>query len=331
MTKILIVKLGAKGDVVRTLPILIGIKEKYPNSEIFWLTKQNCKEILSTSEYIQKILILPCEINENFDILYNFDTEEEATSLAMKISAGKKYGFYRTDGYVSAFNLPAEYYLNTLFDDDLKKTNKKTYQEMMFEVAELPYNKQHYPLELKEKDKEYGENFVKKNKIDKGKLIGIHMGAGPRWPSKAWAEEKIKEFIKKANEKSYEIILFGGPDEIEKHEKITEELKEQNIKIYQNNPRNSDKEFASLVNICKAVICSDSFALHISLALKKPTIGLFFCTSPDEVEDYGILKKIVSPLLYKFFPEKQDQFSEELVNSISAEEVLKEVEESIKF
>jgi len=36
-----------------------------------------------------------------------------------------------------------------------------------------------------------------------------------------------------------------------------------------------------------------------------------------------LLKKLVSPLLYDFFPEKQDIYSEKLVNSISVEEVLK--------
>lgn len=328
--KILIIKLGAKGDVVRTMPILLGIKEKYPNSEIHWLTKQESIEILETTPYINKILALPCKINEKFDILYNLDIEEEAAKIAKEIKADKKYGFCYNEGYVSSFNLPAEYYLNTLFDDELKKNNRKTYQQMMFEAAELPYKKQHHPIYLTEKDKKYAEEFIKKNNIDTEKLIGIHIGSSLRWPSKAWHESKIKEFIRKAIEKGCKILLFGGPDEIEKHKKITEELKKQDIKIYQNDPKNSDKEFASLVNICKLMICSDSFALHISLALKKPTIALFFCTSPYEVEDYGILKKIVSPLLYNFFPEKQDQFSEELVNSISVEEVLKEVEETIK-
>ena len=74
------------------------------------------------------------------------------------------------------------------------------------------------------------------------------------------------------------------------------------------------------------MVCSDSYALHTSLALKKPTIALFFCTSPHEVEDYGLLKKIISPKLYDFFPEKQDRFSEELVNSILVEQVLKALE-----
>ncbi len=325
MAKILIIKLGAKGDVVRTLPILLGIKEKHPDSKIYWLTKPSSEEIVKTSPYLDKVVILPYSFKEKFDILYNFDIEEEASTLAKDIEAAKKYGFCSENGFISAFNLASEYYLSTLFDDEIKKSNKKTYQEMMFEVAELPYKKQHHPIYLDEKDKKYADNFAKENNINTIKLIGIHMGSGKRWPSKAWAEEKVKEFIKKAKEKCYEILLFGGPDEIEKHEKLTKELESEGIKVYRNNPENTDREFFSLVNLCKTLVCSDSFALHVSLALKKPTIALFFCTSPNEVEDYGLSKKIISPLLYDFFPEKQDQFSEELVNSISAEQVLNEV------
>ena len=99
-------------------------------------------------------------------------------------------------------------------------------------------------------------------------------------------------------------------------------MQAKGIRIYANNPKNTLKEFASLVSICKKIICSDSLALHISLALKKPVIGLFFCTPPDEIEGYGILKKIVSPMLEQFFPERMDEYSEELTKSISAEEVL---------
>ena len=69
--KILIIKLGALGDVIRTMPILIAIKEKYPDSEITWVTRQNAKEILETSLYLNKVISLPKEPTEFFDILYN--------------------------------------------------------------------------------------------------------------------------------------------------------------------------------------------------------------------------------------------------------------------
>ena len=74
------------------------------------------------------------------------------------------------------------------------------------------------------------------------------------------------------------------------------------------------------------MITVDSFALHVSLALKKQTIGFFFCITPNEIEDYGLLKKLTSPFLYDFFPEKMDVYDENLTKSISAEEVLSALE-----
>lgn len=321
--KILIIKLGAKGDVVRTLPLLVGIKEKYKNSEIHWITKKSSYNTLKNIPEINKLYTIPVQLTEKFDLLFNFDIDKEATDLANNIKADKKLGFYSQDDFPMAFNMPAEYYLNTLFDDEIKKSNKKTYQEMMYEIAELVYKKQNYKFPLTASDKKYAEDFIKTNSINTSKLIGIHLGAGKRWPSKAWSEEKLKEFILKASRRGYSFLLFAGQEEKEKHQRLITELKKFNIIVYHNNPDNTDNEFASLVNLCKAMICSDSFALHISLSLEKPTIGLFFCSSVNEIEDYNILRKIVSPMLKDFFPEKMDQYSEELVNSISSEQVLK--------
>ena len=324
--RIIIIKLGAAGDVLRTIPILEAIKEKYSNSEIYWITKQDSFSLLENNPLINKIYTIPCKINENFDILYNFDIEEDATNFANEIKANQKFGFYNENGFPVSFNLGSEYYLNTLFDDYLKKSNKKTYQEMMFESAELEYKKQQPKLCFSEQDLDYAKNFVLKNNIQTEKLIGIHMGASSRWPSKAWSEEKIKEFIIKAKNKRYNILLFGGPEEKEKQKKLINELTQEGIIVHNNDPLNTKREFAALVNLCDKMVCADSLSLHVALALNKPTIGLFFCTSPNEVECYNCLTKIISPKLYDFFPEKSDQYNEDLVNSISVDEVLNALE-----
>jgi len=325
--RIIIIKLGALGDVVRTLPVLPALKEKYPDSDIFWITKPNAKDLFEGNPYVKEVYTIPYEINnkEKFDLLYNFDIENEATDLAEKITADKKYGFYSQDGFPTVFNFQSEYYLNTIFDDDLKKSNKKTYQQMIFECAELTWKKQHCKIFLSKKDIEYANEFVNKNKINTSRLIGIHLGASPRWPSKVWHEDNLKEFIRKAINEKFNILLFAGKSEEKSLIKIKEDLSKEQIKVFTNDPNNTIKQFSSLVNICKKMICSDSFSLHISLALKKPTIGLFFCTSHSEIEDYGLLTKIISPQLKDFFPERMDEYNEELVKSISAEEVLKEI------
>jgi len=331
MKKIVIIKLGALGDLVRTLSVLPAIKDKYPESEITWITRKNALEVFEGNPHVKKLFALPYNFSEKeFDILYNFDVDEEATKLASEIQAKEKYGFYSDGGFASAFNLPAEYYLNTIFDDNLKKTNKKTYQEMMFQVAELNYKKQHCPIFLNSTDKKYATDFVEKNKISTENLIGIHIGASSRWPSKVWHIEELKKFIRLAKSKGYEIIIFAGNDEKESQKKLIDELIKEGLAVFKNNPENTIKQFASLVNICKVLVCSDSLALHVSLSLKKPTVGLFFCTSANEIEDYGVLKKLVSVKLCDFFPEKMNEYDENLTKSISAETVFNTVENILK-
>jgi heptosyltransferase-2 len=264
--------------------------------------------------------------NENFDILYNFDIDNEATILAKSINALEKYGFKSEEGFPATFNMGAEYYLNILFDDELKKNNKKTYQQMMFDAAGLEWGKQNCPIFLNEKDKTYADNFIQKNDLNDKNVIGIHVGAGSRWPSKVWHKEELEKFIILAKKNGFEIILFGGPNEKERHRELAQELKNKNINIFLNNPNNTSKQFASLIDKCSLIVCADSFALHVSLALKKNTIALFFCSSPWEIEDYGLLKKLISPMILDFFPEKMNEYSEDLTRSIKAEQVMSEVQ-----
>ncbi len=327
---ICIIKLGADGDVLRTLPLAKALSDKFKGVEVTWITKGDIATLLEGLPYIKRIIQLEDIVeleDESFDALYNFDTEEEALELAEVLQAKKKYGFHDDGGYPASYNVGGEYYINTMFDDELKKSNTKTYQEMMFEVAEIPYKKERCEISLRKEDKVYAQQFLNENKLQGKNVLGIHMGAGTRWPSKAWHPQRVSEFIHLAKDKGYEIILFGGPNEAEKHALLLEHLKKENTTIYRNNPENTKREFAALVSICRVLVCADSFSLHVALGLGVPAVSLFFVTSPAEVETYEIGEKIISSRLYDFFPDKSDQYNEELVKSISAEEVMKAVEQ----
>ena len=322
--EICIIKLGADGDVLRTLPLAKALFERHPEAQITWITRGSIATLLEGLSYIHVTIdITRKSLNgKRFYAVYNFDTESEALTLMDKLSAEKKYGFYNNEGYPAAYNVGGEYYLNTMFDDELKKSNQKTYQEMMFAVAELPYKRERCSLVLNEDERWFAQQFIDMHLLQDEKIIGIHMGASSRWPSKVWHEDRVKEFIRLAEHEGYVIILFGGPNEVERHSRLVEALKEEDIAIYRNNPQNTKREFAALVSVCDYMVCSDSFALHVALGLGKRTIALFFITSPTEVETYDLGVKIIAPKLYEFFPERSDQYHEELVKSISAEEVM---------
>lgn len=321
--KILIIKLGAMGDVLRTTPILQALKEKYKNCSITWVVNKESKDILSNNPNISRIWVYDQEIVlklmfEKFYVVYNFEIDTPATLIANLVKAKKKYGYYfDSDGKTSFYNKAAKYYWERANSDYVNRNNTKTYQEMMFEIAGLEWKKQGYYLKLSEEERKYADRFRKK--LKNKPIMGINVGSSKRWAAKQWSKNKIIEFVNKIK-KDYNIILLGGKQE----QKLKKELSKK-LKVLENDSNNTLREFMCVINMCDILITGDTLAMHIGLALNKNVISLFFCTPHIEIEDYGRLRKVISPLLTKYF--YTDEYSEELSNSISTEDVLKVVNE----
>jgi len=329
MKHICVIKLGADGDVLRTLPLLKGIKRAHPESHITWITKGDIATLLTLVKDIDVVARVPYHGLDTFDILYNADVEKEALDLAEHLHADVKYGYHDVDGFPVSYTTGGEYYLNTMFDDDLKKTNTKTYQEMIFATMELAHHTDYLGITLSQDDKARAQTWAREHHVKTSTLIGLHMGASSRWPSKVWHPECVKAFIRSAYEKGYTVLLFGGPGEQHTQTTLVEELNKEKIHVLRNDPLNSKRVFAGLLSLCKVIVSGDSLALHLAVALRKPVVGLFFCTSPAEIESYGLVEKLVSPLLPDFFPERSDQYDEKLTRSIAPAEVLLAVEKHL--
>ncbi len=329
--KILIIKLGAIGDVLRTTPILSALKKKYGEEIlIYWMTNLESVDLFKNNPLVDKILeynpenVLRIQ-QEEFDILFSLEIDTPTTLLANLIKAKEKFGFYFNNGATSYFNNGAESYLETAFLQHVKLQNRKSYQQLIFEVCNLSYNKEKLIFYLSEKDIKFGKKFMEDNRLSENdKIIGINIGSGSRWSSKFFSDSKIKELIKKLSNK-YKIILLGGPNEIDKQKRLIKEFQKQGISLFANNPNNTLNEFASVVKICDLIICGDTMILHLASSLNKPTIALFFVTPPWEIEDYENITKLTSPILKKHF--FINQIIPELEESISIDSVLKKIEE----
>ena len=97
--RILIIKLGAMGDVLRTTFILEGLKEKYKNSTIDWLVEKKNMDVLVGDKYIDNVIANDNEvykflITHKYDIVINLDLSFESLSFAKLVFANKKVGYY---------------------------------------------------------------------------------------------------------------------------------------------------------------------------------------------------------------------------------------------
>lgn len=92
--RILIIKLGAIGDVIRTTPLLHKLREVEPRAEIWWLTltpdilPQTIDTILPFTP--QSLATLGAT---SFDIVYNLDKDREACALCTSLKAAVKKGY----------------------------------------------------------------------------------------------------------------------------------------------------------------------------------------------------------------------------------------------
>jgi hypothetical protein len=91
--------------------------------------------------------------------------------------------------------------------------------------------------------------------------------------------------------------------------------------------RNSLLEHIGDIQNHRLLISGDSLPMHLALGSGIPCITLFICTSPWEIYDYGLQRKIISPHLERYFYMRNFQYS--ATTSISREEVAREVKSAI--
>lgn len=108
--KILVIQLNTAGDVLRTTPVLRGLKEKYPKSKIFFLVEDVYRGILKGNPYLDKLISLPQQYLETkasgflkeelqveeFDLILNLNIFNPASAwLTSLIKAGDVIGTRR--------------------------------------------------------------------------------------------------------------------------------------------------------------------------------------------------------------------------------------------
>jgi len=280
MRNILIMKIAALGDIVRTTPIL----HKFKNDSITWFTSEKGTPLLKNNPYIKRVLTEK-SLNEAhdtyYDIVLNMDEELECCILATSLMNHNKvkefYGFYADNGFINYkgkdtdwldISLSGKFNKEKADDprwknkaDELKWHNRRSYEDHMFSILGFKFN---------------GEEYILNYEVNTKKgFVGIQnpLERNTKWPMKQWNNyESLATEIKKLG---YEVRFLGLKISLEEHINDIAE--------------------------CEYVICEDSLPMQIATALKKPTIALFICTSPYEIHSYNRVTKIVSPKLKEYF------------------------------
>lgn len=325
---ILIIKLDAVGDVLRTTCLLPVINKQWPQASITWITRGESVPLLHNNPYITEVLIYDADAlvhlgSRTFDRVINLDAGKISAGMAAMATAKEKTGYVLHEkGYVTATNSEAEKWLRTGVFDNIKRKNTKTYQAIMCSILGLPPEGLKYVLELTDEEKKMGRSHLRKLGVDLNKsIIGIHTGGGGRWQLKQWREEsfvKLIEALQNDAELDVQICLFGGPLEKEQNKRIMGRIQGP---LFDTGCDNSLRHIASMIACCSVMVSGDSLAMHLALAMERRVVVLFGPTSHQEIELFGLGEKILPELDCLVCYKKECDFSPNCMDSIPVSKV----------
>ena len=272
---VLIIKLGAIGDVIRTTPLLHRVKQEFPTAEIWWLTQT--PEIVPSA--VHKVLPFTPESvvllqSTRFDYVFNLDKDPAACAVMKSVKSRKKFGFTLVNGKPSPVNKHAVGKFLTGVFDDLSKQNTKSYPQEIFEICGWKFQGEEYILDVDAEAKWPLSS-------DGPPVVGLNTGCGGRWTSRKWANERWSELARKLTSSGYRVLLLGGESEHEVNSKIAKETGAEYLGCF------PFKQFISLMNRCDVVVTVVTMALHIAIGLKKPVVLINNIFNPNEFELYG--------------------------------------------
>lgn len=292
-TKILIVKVGNMGDVVRTTSILTAIKRKYPESFICWLTRPQSIPLLEGINLIDRIYayqwpdIEQLKV-EHFDLVYCLDKESDVAAISDQIKANKKMGSTINSVLGVTGHFPeAKHLFDTGLDDNLKKSNTKSQQQLYCEAVGLEWKNDEYMVSV--------PNVQPFKEVD---VCLNYLFDDDSFRTRGWFYWDELELLLKQKGISYT------------RQKLFPDL----------------KEYIDWINSGRVVVSTDSLGLHLAIGLKKKVVAIFSSTGYPEISLYNRGVKLLAKELDCILCRKHSCNDMTCMRLIKPEMVLAEIE-----
>lgn len=280
---ILIIKLGAIGDVIRTTPLLRRLRAEYPGGRIWWLTLT--PEVLPEDVDYKLRFDMAGVISllaVRFDIAINLDKDREACALMDRLVAGVKKGFTLRNGICAPIDADAKHKFLTGIFDDLNKANTKHYVEEMFEVCGYDWRGEEYMLSVGEVFDLDAAARAQDHDLDPAQpVIGLNTGCGGRWTSRLWPDRYWVELAAALKDAGMQPLFLGGEQEHEKNERLAAATGGLYVGHY------SLQRFIALMNRCDVIVSAVTMAMHLAIGLRKPLVLFNNIFNSREFELYG--------------------------------------------
>ncbi|MBX5496901.1 MAG: glycosyltransferase family 9 protein [Bryobacteraceae bacterium] len=275
---ILVVRLGAMGDILHTLPAVASIKHSYPRSTVAWAVDPKWSFLLAENPFVDEILPLPRKRlgdivssvkllrGRRFQTVIDFQGLIQSAIVATLVRPDQIFGFHYSE---LRERLAALFYSNPV------QTRARHVVDKNLELAKAAgaANILHaFPLPAGKPE----------GQLPDGDFVLACPLAG--WTSKQWPLEYYGRLGKRLeSELGLPLVLNGPPESVPQFQKVPHVL-------------SNGSGLQGLIHATRratAVVGLDSGPLHLAAALEKPGVAIFGPTDPGRNGPYGSTFKVL--------------------------------------
>lgn len=283
---ILVIKLGAIGDVILITASLKALRNKFPQARIICLVGKQSRKILQNCPYLDGLIVFDHKRKDlglfrilkfakklrvfKFDKVIDFQNNRKSHLMAFLTLAKERYG-YR--------NKKLGFLLNRGIRDTGKKVSPVAHQ---FEILkEFDIKDKGVVLELwpSQQDKDCAKELLESEWLKNVKnIVGINLAASERWQTKNWPIEHWAEVCDRLSEKNIRVIITGIEKDMPAYQQLRGLVKSKPANFI---GRTDVMQLAALIKYCKVFLTPDSAPMHVAAAMHVPFIAFFGPTDSE--------------------------------------------------
>ena len=278
--RILVIKIGALGDVILVVPALRALRQRFPGAHIAVLVGVESRQILQGCPYVDEIIIynkvfvkqrfsnfIKLAVNIRrcaFDMVVDFQNTNRSHLLSYISMAPKRFG-YR--------NKKLGFLLNYGIKDFNVEVQPVCHQFRVLNTLGIQLKDQRLELWPSQDDFIGIDKFLSWQWALKDQhLVGINIGGSARWKTKRLPRETLVKLCDQLSGLKARAVLIGTKKDVETAVFVSARAKSKPINAA---GKTTLGELVALVKKCKVLISTDSAPVHIASAVGTPVVAIF--------------------------------------------------------
>ncbi len=293
--RILIVKLGALGDVLRTTGLLPALRARDPDAKVAWATSARALPLLSGLT-VDAMTLEEAELvaEGSYDLVVSMEEDLRAARLARRLCRGELVGVTAEDGRLGYTESSRVYYDMSLLRpearggraaaDAAKAANTRGYIDLWCEVLGLRAGSSVRPL-LALSAIELAAGRADAQTLIRGggrPLIAFAPFAAGRWQAKSLSAAASARAACELAGLGATVVLLSAADR--DAERRAAAASSSSVRVVDGGGARGLRGYAALLAACDAVVCVDTLSAHIAAALERPLAVLVGPTSAAEID-----------------------------------------------